>query len=185
MQAVNTQTLVHVGVELVVISGVTFWVHRKTSLLQEEINDLRDKVAKADDLIERQGQLLARHDQIIRQMLNGGGPNPSLGGNSVQSMQPRRGPSQSPMSEQSRRPPRASNSDLQQSQSYQHDEEPDMPDEQLDELLQTELGNLEESRGKTPEFIELDCTGDSCTLKAPKDSSRAKKKNRGKGSKIQ
>lgn len=183
MQAVNTQTLVHVGVELVVIGGLTFWFQRKTSLLQGEIDELREKVAGYENVIQNQGQLLAKHDQLLRQILGGGGI-PPIGG-------PAPGPPRGPPP--GRRPPPGGVPGFSPAHPPppQEDEEPDLPAEELDRLLQEELGNLESSRSPKkkskrtpPEFIELECHGDVCELKpqeSPSSTQRLKKKNRRRG----
>jgi len=195
MQAVNTQTLVHVGVELVVIGGLTFWFQRKTSLLQGEIDELREKVAGYENVIQNQGQLLAKHDQLLRQILGGGGippiggPAPGQSGHPPgghPSTRPPRGPPPG------RRPPPGGVPGFSPAHPPpQEDEELDLPAEELDRLLQEELGNLESSRSPKkkskrtpPEFIELECHGDVCELKSqesPSSTQRLKKKNRRRG----
>lgn len=196
MQAVNTQTLVHVGVELVVIGGMTFWFQRKTALLQEEIDQLRDKVTGCEGIIQNQGQLLAKHDQILRQILGSGGippiegpvPGGQSGGQSGwQSGRPPTGNPSGP----SRSPPSGGSpgtSPAQPPPREVEDNEPDLPPEELDRLLQEELGDVASSRvpepkhsSTQPEFIEMECHDDYCEIKPSGSNRRLKKKNRRRG----
>lgn len=183
MQTVNTYTLAHLGAELVIIGGLTFWFQRKTSLLQDEINQLREKISKHEGFIEHQGQLLARHDQILQSLLSGK-PLP-IGFNSFRYSKGH------PSSQRQNIPPHVAprtgqdidispvNKSPQRLRSRQEkDTDPDLPPEELDKLLQEEIGNIRQSR--TSEFIEIKCRGDTCELKAPFQNinRQLKKKNR-------
>lgn len=65
MQATNTQTLVHVGTELVVIGGVTFWLNKKISSLEERVKELETKNAEYEKILSNHGQILARHNELL------------------------------------------------------------------------------------------------------------------------
>lgn len=65
---INTSTLVHIGVELVVVGGLAFWIHRKTGDLQDQITTLSERVNKYEDVLKRQGELLAQHENALRQV---------------------------------------------------------------------------------------------------------------------
>ena len=187
MQTMNTHTLVHIGVELVIIGGLTFWFQRKTSLLQNEIDQLRDKVSKYEGVIESQGQLLMRHSQILRSLF--GGELPSRGFGPPRHSRNHPG-NLNPLSQrQNISPLGISPVDLCPQRPRgrsKEDTEPDLLPEELDKLLQEELGNIQQSRSlksSQPEFIEVDCRGDAYELKAPyrEINQRLKKRNRRRG----
>ena len=74
---IDTSTLVHLGVEIVVVGGLAFWVHRKTKDLQDQITSLTESVNKYEDILKRQGELLAQHENALRQVfaaMNGKSP---------------------------------------------------------------------------------------------------------------
>jgi len=131
---VNSQFLIHVGVEVVVIGGVFFYLNKQNSLLREEVESLRDKLTKCEEAISHQNQILRQHDQILQSM---------LGGHQV------------PVHSQP--PPKP--------------EEPDVSDEQLDDILKSELETIKEGRYSPP---TSECEGDSCPIDIPE----RKKKSR-------
>lgn len=97
---IDTSTLIHVGVELVVVGGLAFWVHRKTSDLQDQVSGLTEKVNKYEEILKRQGELLAQHENALRQVfavLNGGAPPPQP--------QPKPQPKQTPRKRSPKRSP--------------------------------------------------------------------------------
>lgn len=180
MQAVNTQTLIHVGVELVVVGGLTFWFQRKTSLLRGEINALREKVARHEEIISNQGQLLARHDQILRQIFGGAPPPPGI----TQELKP--APNVPPG--HPRQPPQGQSP----VKNLPKEEEPDIPPEELDKILRKELGSLKKSRaskrskgkpkrGEKLKFIELDCAEGLCELETTPGRSKRRRLKKSRG----
>lgn len=70
MSNIDTSTLIHVGVELVVVGGLAFWVHRKTSNLQDKLTELNEKVNRYEDILKRQGELIAAHENALRQIFS-------------------------------------------------------------------------------------------------------------------
>lgn len=64
MESIDKMTMVHIAGEVIVIGGLTFWMNKRISGLQEEIAELRQQ-------IEQQNQLLSQHEMIFRQMFNG------------------------------------------------------------------------------------------------------------------
>ena len=150
MQSINTQTLVHTGIELVVIGGLTFWFNRKLALCQNEINELQDKVTKYEELFNQQGTVIAHHDQILRQLL---GENPRQLSGQKQSFNIQQ--SQSPIS----RPP-----------------PPDVSTEYLDEILKSELDNITDSR-ENPECTDDVCELKGSKLKKKNRIKKSVKQN--------
>ena len=178
MDKVNAVTLFHVGAEFVVIAGVTFWLNRRISGLEEKINILNDTIQKYEETMARQNQLLMRHEQIIRQITgapplptsppqeNGGGPQ------QPRPQQPRPQQPQTPIATTPREdvpPPQV--------------EESDISDTELDKLLGDELATLKSSKKqKEPRTIEdpieLICEDDHCDLKNSIDQTKIKKRKR-------
>lgn len=71
MDKLDPQTLIHVGVELVVVAGITFWLNRRISSVQGEVGQLNEKLAEFEKVIAQQAQLLHRHEQILNQIFGG------------------------------------------------------------------------------------------------------------------
>ena len=191
MENLDTKTLVHVGVELVVIGGLSFWFQRKCTLQQEEINGLKEEIANMKEIINRQGTMLANHERILNQLINGGGTMIHHNGMHTHHNQPL-----TPMySHQGNTPVKPhSNNTIPltnppvTSQTLIEDEEDDIDEEELDKLLKEEIGNIQKSRNKSSgdkETIELECKDGVCELKEKKfdtnsDSEARTKKKRKK-----
>jgi hypothetical protein len=140
-----------VGIETVVIGGITFYCKRRMDILEGEIQGLREQNLKLQQGLDTLARVLEQHDRYLRGESG-----------AMQSSHPP-GTQQRPQSvASSQRPPPANTAP-------QHtaiiEEEPD--DEELDGLLQDELSNLKK---ETPDFIEIECSGDFCevSLEAPK-----------------
>lgn len=67
---VDTATLIHIGVELIVVAGLAFWVHKKTNNLQDQITALNEKINSYEEHLKRQGELLAQHENVLRQLFS-------------------------------------------------------------------------------------------------------------------
>ena len=175
MENLDTKTLVHVGVELVIIGGLTFWFQRKTSLQQEEINNLREELNKTKEIINRQGALLAQHERILSQF---------TGGNFPPQHEGRRRP-EPVFKNRSSRPNQYTSYNPPGGASQVHEEVDEVDNEELDNILKEELGNMHRSKEKSDEeIIELECNGDVCELKKTKNLIKSDiKKKRKKGKK--
>jgi len=66
MATLDTQTLLHIGIEFVVIGGLTYWQHKNISAVRDEVAELKEKLAKMEEIIASQGQLLMQHEQFFR-----------------------------------------------------------------------------------------------------------------------
>ena len=159
MEILDTKTLVHVGVELVVVGGLAFWFQRKTSLQQQEINNLRDELSKVKEVLNSQGKMLAQYDQILGQLMGRRGPQEFSGENHRSSNLA--SPQNHPRSNQSHQHINVNQSPVDE------DDEDDMLDDELDDLLKEELGNIHKSREQPQdsEILELECNGGTCNLK--------------------
>jgi hypothetical protein len=109
-------TLIHVGVELVIIGGVTFYLHKKISSVQEENEELKRVIVEHEERIKRCEEFI----QGMANMMNGGPPlsrNPQYQNPQHQNLQPQNLPPQtqrgqgrtsvgpSPQTQHSRPPP--------------------------------------------------------------------------------
>ena len=171
----NNQALIHAGIETVVIGGVVFWFQRKTSILQSEIDGLRDKLAQCEQIMQQQSQIINQHDQLLRQIV-GGGPPP---GSQLPLSSPKTPPEVNPHSDPPQRsshpePPKSSpNPNYQREAPVPDPKEP----EDLDKLLAEELGKLNSS--SQPDYIEIDCIDNECQI--PKGVKKRSRKGKRKG----
>jgi hypothetical protein len=196
MENIDIKTLVHVGVEVVIIGGLTFWFQKKTSLQQEEINNLRSELSKAKEVINRQGKILSQHEEILKQLLNGNSnmftSSSSSAVNQQQQQHPHHNNGHPPSHHHHQYYPPGNKIDVTQSDEIGHSshssrnphghnviEQEDTLDEELDNLLKEELGNINESRNpvvvstpleqsvhSSPESMEIDCDVDGvCKIK--------------------
>lgn len=72
----NTQLMVHVGAELVIIGGVTFWMNKKIAEANEKVNLLVDELAQMKETVNKQSQIIASHQNFMHQLINGGAAPP-------------------------------------------------------------------------------------------------------------
>lgn len=68
---IDTQTLIHAGTELVVISGITFWLNKKITSNEDEIKILKEKISKLEEIIARQNQMLISHENVLTAITSG------------------------------------------------------------------------------------------------------------------
>ena len=59
----NKTLLIHVTCEVVVLGVLIFWVHRRTSNLWEQIEDMSQRLEDQEDKIQN-------HERIIKEMIN-------------------------------------------------------------------------------------------------------------------
>ena len=186
MDKINAMTLCHIGTEFVVIAGVSFWLNRRISSLEERINIQSDTISKYEEIISQQGQMLMRHEQIIRQITGAppisGPPSSSPGGHKPLPQHPQHPqqtghPQTTPL-----------NATPKESMPQTHVEESDISDTELDKLIgNDELSILKGSRkprSSIEDPIELICEEGDCDLKIQGEQIRIKKRRRGKGKRV-
>ena len=169
MQSLQTQTLIHVGVELVIIGGMTFWINRKTGSLQRQIDELKN-------IIEEQQKLIVRHEQMLAHILGGVPPqgmvqqpqrhNPIQTNIPPQQQQPQRIPptqhpnNQGGFSPQNSRPlSESQNSNA--SQFSNEDDEENIDQSIIDKLVESELKSINSQNETSPSEMELDFVGET------------------------
>jgi uncharacterized coiled-coil protein SlyX len=190
MDKINSMTLFHIGTEFVVIAGVSFWLNRRISSLEEQINIQNETINKYEELINQQGQMLMRHEQIIRQITGApplSGPQP---GNT-----PKSGPKPPAGPKPSSRPPQLPQTPVSsiptEVEPHTQVEESDISDTELDKLIgNDELSILKGQQSRKvkkeqkEDHIELICADDQCDLKNQEMEINIKKRKRGKGKRV-
>jgi hypothetical protein len=109
----DSQTLVHVGTELVLIFGITFWLNRRISTLEAQNTALEQKLAAYEKILEAHDKLLKVHHEQLGMIFGRGGPPPK-----PKSLPP---------------PPPPPERD---------DDDDDVKDEKIDEMLRDELKDM-------------------------------------------
>lgn len=69
LESFNMQTLIHVGVELVVVGGLAFWANRRIVGVENSVADLAKRIIALEGVIEKQQQFMLQQDALLRQML--------------------------------------------------------------------------------------------------------------------
>lgn len=166
----DTKTLIHVGIETVVIGGITFYFKRKIDTLEGEIQLLREQNIKLQQNLDTLARVLEQHDRYLRGEPVNTQPRVvqphSTTSTQAQSTQSSHYPPQPPPRKD---PPSADNSRV------VIEEEPD--EEELDGLLEDELSNLKK---ESPEFIEIECSGDFCEVSIEPSKKKALRPKRKK-----
>jgi len=143
----DTMFLVHVGLEVVCIGGLAYWLNKRTGELQAQVDLLNTKVAEQDQHLKAQGELLAKHENALQQIFNVMNNRHITGGqnNSVKNQQsPLKKPNQKPQQKNAKK-------------SVKKEQVEDMDDENED--LDQFLGD---------ELAELNCD-DSCSIPMKKN----------------
>lgn len=151
----DTKTLIHVGVEVVVIGGVVFYFQRKTAKLEGEIQILRDENTKLRQDLAKVYQILTIHDQILK-------------GNIPQHHHKKIQPSfQTKQDDEYEENTKEKERVSEEPPEIFEEEEPD--EEILDDLLKEELSVL---KNPSSDFIEIECPENSNIVE--KDLSKKK-----------
>ena len=137
------QMLTHVGVELVVMTGLTFWLNHRINNLSGRQNSFEDRLKKVEDVLGVFGNALKSHETMFRSM-TGGRVNP-----------PRPVAPKSPT--RSRKSPEPKRTQKPPPQVVEEEEDEDtLQPEQLDSMLSEELEQLEAERSASSEDVEVD-----------------------------
>lgn len=168
LESFNMQTLIHVGIELVVVGGLAFWANRRIVGVENSVADLAKRIVALEGVIEKQQQFMMQQDALIRQMLGMVEPQgPSSRPPTEQRRQspPISQPSQYqntpriPSSQQSFEPhpniPQANSNPPQSSESLQIHEDPDIPSHVLDDIINKELGISTEMEIQMTEPVKI------------------------------
>jgi hypothetical protein len=65
---ISMTTLIHIAVELIINAALAYWIYSRTSKLQEEIKELKEKLNTYEDVIKNQGQYIAKHENALAQI---------------------------------------------------------------------------------------------------------------------
>jgi hypothetical protein len=171
----SVQTLIHAGIELLVVGGLAFWVKNKTGSLDTAVDELNKKIAVLESAIERQQQILMQHEAVLRHLIGEDPRQPRAPSGPAHRPQsspelspphkipqgspelspphktPQSSPFQNPQSPpnlqqgQSRHIPQGQPQNPQTSPIQQKTEEPEIAPEELDEILDAELKKINQS----------------------------------------
>jgi hypothetical protein len=61
----NIQTLIHVGTELVVLTGLTFWLNKRLGSVETNSNLLNERLIKCEQVIQQMQQHINRYDLLF------------------------------------------------------------------------------------------------------------------------
>lgn len=65
---ISMSTIIHVGIECVMIGGVVYLITSKTNALQDQITVLNDTIKKQNEQLTVQADLITKHENAIRQL---------------------------------------------------------------------------------------------------------------------
>ena len=154
----DTQTLIHVGTELVIVGGIAFWLNKRIGAVDAKYEDLLKRLVAYEEIIEKQNQMIARHEAAFQRLFGGPPPNPQAlqASTSTGAGNPPPPPGKSPNPAQNKSAPapapnqKTHSARVEEIQDDEKDDEEtpaDVSPDQLDLLLQQELAQLD---GKTP-----------------------------------
>ncbi len=146
MGVMDTRLLVHIGIELVVVSGISFWLNRKINTTDARVEALEERMLKYENLLSR---LLPSHEMVLAEVFPRG-PGGTLQKSEPQRTPPGNGPAPPPpvRTDQVSKPPSVPGTIT----------PPGEPEDHTNEDLDLELGDIfEESiENKEPDAIEID-----------------------------
>lgn len=161
MEAIDKKTLIHAGIETVVIAGITFYFNKRISTLEDYISQMNEKLNKYEEIIQRQDQVISIHDQALRDMM-ARFPSPGHSNSPQTQARPQKKPQE--RSTSIRRPQRQAPIS-------------NTTEQDLDDILNSELSKLDETS-------EVMCTDEECEIimesSNDPENSRIKKKRRRK-----
>ena len=152
----DTQTLIHVGTELVVVGGIAFWLNKRIGAVDAKYDDILKRLVAYEEIIEKQNQMIARHEAAFQRLFGGPPPNPQALQASTSAgagnPPPPLGKSPNPAQNKSapvpnQKTPSARVEEIQDDEKDDEETPADISPDQLDLLLQQELAQLD---GKTP-----------------------------------
>lgn len=150
----STMTMVHMGVEILIIAGLVYWIHSKNKETNEVIAALVERVSACEAIIEEQARHIEninKYLQAFSQQINTP-PQDTTQRHQNPQQYPQKKPQQKPQKKQYYPEPQSQKSRTNISQTFETTEE-----EELDTLLEDEIEELS------------NCTDDGqCTLTGKK-----------------
>jgi hypothetical protein len=67
MLSVNTLIIIIV-IAAVIVAVCCYWIYNKTSVLQEQVTVLTERVNKYEDIMKNQSELIAKHENALQQI---------------------------------------------------------------------------------------------------------------------
>ena len=62
-------TLIHMGVELAVVGGISFWLNRKINGLNDKVNEMAEQLGHYEAIIAKQNEIIAKHDAVLSSIM--------------------------------------------------------------------------------------------------------------------
>lgn len=177
-------TIIHAGVEVVVMAGLAYWIHSKTSGLQEQITLLIEKVKAQEELLKKQNEILAHHENALNQfhtILQGltdpkaQQPRRSIPQQRTKQPQqsrapvPPRKPVKKPISSSNNRPEKRPIPPIKNKKPTNKTTKISQNDEDLDTLLEDEIGELTGSQDND-NGSRVICDDDECYVEYNEDN---------------
>lgn len=169
------KTLIHMGIELIVIGGITYWLNRKINGAEVRITEQQAQIAALQEVVKKQGETIAKHNELLQRIVDfieSGGlahqqaapqqTRPQQMRAAVPKVQPR------PVAKAVQTPPQRMTLPAPSVMTAPPViEQPDVAPEQLDQLLEQELQSMSGSSEAEAESegIEIECHGDVCLIK--------------------
>ena len=165
----NNTTLAHVGAELVVIAGVSFYFHHKTKTLQTEINNLKKDNKELYEIIDelekgmnQLGQMVMRLQQNQQGIQKRPRPQEQTPfpqtPNPLPQQEPFQPPEQRSPPRREKKRPKKQKKRVEIESDYSSGDET-LDDKDLDKELQGELSKIHQER--KPKMV---CNDDTCNL---------------------
>ena len=63
--SISMMTMIHIGVEILVVAGVSFWLHSKIKTQEEHLKIQADRIAECEKLIAKQTEIITRHENAL------------------------------------------------------------------------------------------------------------------------
>lgn len=182
---IDMKTLIHVGVELIVVTGITYWLNRKINGTELKVSEQQAQIKALEETVKRQSETIAKHNEILTDLISivqtGGIARPQQARQPLPPSRPQQPPQQRPA------PPSSTPRNI-PPRGVLPVEQPDVAPEQLDQLLEQELHSLQMSGEGEDDGIEIECNGDVCLIKetprtvsvpgTPTSSAKAKAKKK-------
>jgi hypothetical protein len=76
----DTSALIQVGVTLVIVGGLTYWMHNRMNKMQESMDIMKETLEKHEEIFKTFEQILLQHDGAIKNLYGHPPKNKNAGG---------------------------------------------------------------------------------------------------------
>jgi hypothetical protein len=145
--SMSTMTLVHMATEILAVIGLTYWIHSKTKDLQTQITELKEKLVRCEEIIQKQSEMIEGQGVAISNIVNflQGTASGQKTTNQRHSKQQNttKGFAQQRPKPMTKQPQRDQRTNIREALSNADDSGSDMNEEEMDQLLASEIDDLE------------------------------------------